>query len=201
MSTYRHSSSNLTGNGEQIRSERIEAQVAQGKGQILIRRSSRKLKYEADDVDRPEIIILHRQPQALEINSLSVMHISLGRIVSQNSINYDDFLSLSEPTIRSEPSLCLGRRGSHCEPGPDAYRKCDTSFNQKEPSPTSQAVQASHAQNAERQDWSDDVDDAEGHPEECEAGGEFSAFEVVRLDHLSADETRRLMLGVTGGTR
>ena len=59
----------------------------------------------------------------------------------------------------------------------------------------------SHAQDAESQNWGDDVDDAEGHPEECEAKRQFGAFEVVRLDHLLADETRRSMLGVTGRTR
>ena len=130
-STYRHSSSDLTGDREQIRSERIEAQVPQSQSQVLIRRSSRKLKYEADDVDRPKIVILHRQPQALEINSLSIMHVSLGRIVSQNSIDHDDFLSLSEPTLRSEPSLCLGRRGSHCGPSPHPYCERDAAFDEK----------------------------------------------------------------------
>jgi hypothetical protein len=169
--TYRYSASDLTGNRKQICSEGIESQVPQSQSQILIWRSSRELEHKADDVDWPEVVVFHRQPQTLEIDSLPVVHVSLRRIVSQDPIDYDYFFSLGEPALRSEPGLCLSRRGSHCKPGPDAYGERDAAFDQEEPSPTGQAVQTSHAQDAESQDGCDDVDDAESHPEQCKSEG------------------------------
>jgi hypothetical protein len=64
---------------------------------------------------RPEIVIGKRLPQTTDRNCLSVMHVTLGRVISQDTVDYNLDFAISEPSLRTEPRLGLDSRSRHEE--------------------------------------------------------------------------------------
>ena len=80
----------------------------------------RDIRYQADRVQRPKIIILQRLPEPLGRDGLAVMHIALGRVISQHAVNDDGDFPIGEPAVRAEPGLGLHGGGGHHEEGRQA---------------------------------------------------------------------------------
>lgn len=77
---------------------------------------------------------------------MSVVHISLGRIVSQHSVDHDTNLTIGEPAVGSEPRFGLhGRRGHHKEAS-NADGEGDDAFDEEQPAPAAPAINATEVQ-------------------------------------------------------
>jgi hypothetical protein len=48
----------------------------------------------------------------------------LGRVITKDLVDYDYLFTLGEPSLWSEPCLCLRGRGWHVETRGDAYSQC-----------------------------------------------------------------------------
>lgn len=51
---------------------------------------------------------------------MSVVHVALGRVIAEDSVDHDLFFVLGEPPVWTPAVLGLGRGGYHGEDGPDA---------------------------------------------------------------------------------
>jgi hypothetical protein len=60
-----------------------------------------------DATYRPHIIVTECLEERLWRDALSVVHVALGRVVAEYSVDHDTNLTIIEPTLRTEP--CLGR--------------------------------------------------------------------------------------------
>jgi hypothetical protein len=64
---------------------------------------------------RPQIIVSTSMPQSSGRNRHSIVHVTFGRIVSQDTIDDDTDFSICEPAVRSEARLGLDSRCRHEE--------------------------------------------------------------------------------------
>lgn len=118
--------------GEKVRIKSAESETAEDKGQIILRRLGWNVVGQADHVQRPEIVVFETLPEAREVHSLPVVHISLGRIVSQETIDEDLLLALREPALfATEPVGRLAWTWGHQSPAQNTDNGCDDAFDQE----------------------------------------------------------------------
>ncbi len=126
--------------GQQIRREGAEAKVPEREGDVGNWRTRRYELDQPNDIDGPEVVVLERFPQALGGDRLPVVHVALGRIISEDSVNHNADLAVREPAIRSEPRLRLYRRSRHKEETSDAHEKGNEALDEEQPAPATPAV-------------------------------------------------------------
>jgi hypothetical protein len=89
---------------------------------------------QANQVKRPQIVIVQASPEAIERDSLAVVHVTLRRIIAKDPVDQDSLLMFVKPSIfAAKPALRLANARWHKEPRRDANTGGDSSFNQKEP--------------------------------------------------------------------
>lgn len=69
--------SSYRGNSQQIRRERVEPSRGQDNGDVLGGRTLGNVCHEAQEVDGPQVVVLHGVPKESGRDCLSVMHIAL----------------------------------------------------------------------------------------------------------------------------
>lgn len=80
------------------------------------------------------MVITQTIPQHSQTETLSIIHIALGRIVAQNAIDHDLFFALVEPAVfAAEAGCCLRWGGREVEPGYYADEAGEHAFEGKEP--------------------------------------------------------------------
>lgn len=161
-------------NHQQIRVERAKPQPPQRQSQIIVHRRLRNIRHQPNRIQRPEIIVLQGLPQPLGRNGLAVMHIALGRIVSQHAVNDNGDFAVREPPVGAKPCLGLHGRGGHHEEGGQADAERDEPFDQEHPLPARPTIDAAHVQEAKGHETGDDGGGREGGPEVGEANGELA---------------------------
>lgn len=139
---------------------------------------------------RPKVIIHNRIPQVPHRKTSPVIHVALRRIVSQNTIDNDANLAISEPSFRSEPRLGLRRRSGHEEERSNTNSHGDETLDQEQPSPPSQAMDAAHVQQAIGHDRRDDHSHVARNPEPAQPQRQLAALVKVAQPQ---DEIRDLM--------
>lgn len=77
----------------------------------------RNVCHEADGVQRPEVIVASCGPETLWCDGLTIVHIALGRVITENAVDDNFNLALSEPTLWPEPSLGLDSGSRHEKEG------------------------------------------------------------------------------------
>ncbi|KAH3668224.1 hypothetical protein OGAPHI_001978 [Ogataea philodendri] len=78
--------------------------------------------------------------------SLSVVHVTLGWIISKNSVNHNLLLSLGEPSFFVPELLGLDRTRNHGEPSNNSDKQSADSLDQEQPRPTRLARNTTHVQ-------------------------------------------------------
>lgn len=179
LETHSDGTYELSGNSQKIGVKSTKSQSPKRQGQVLIGRSSRQLKHQTNDIDRPQIIVRDGFPQELPVNCLPIVHVPFGRVITENPVHHDDLLALVEPAPGAVPGASLGGRRRHHEPRPDAYDQSEQALDEEQPAPALVAMEAAEAEESEGKDGCDHVDDSEGCPEKGEAEGEFGSFKEV----------------------
>lgn len=74
--------------------EGIKAKAFKSQCEILVRWAHGDLEHEAEDVEWPEIVIGHALPEEFGGDGLAVVHVALGWIFTDYSVDHDNFLSV-----------------------------------------------------------------------------------------------------------
>lgn len=87
-----------------------KSELSQDEAEISIRWRRRDICSEADEVSWPEVKIPDRSNEAFEADSLSVVHVSLGWIITEETVDHDLLLGIGKPSILpTSTSLSLAR--------------------------------------------------------------------------------------------
>lgn len=98
---------------------------------------------------------------------------TFARIIPQNAIDHNRKFTIREPTMGTEPGLCLYSWGGHKEKWSDPNKECNDAFEEEEPSPAGKAMISFEMEYTERCKRSCDTTYTQGGPEETKADGEF----------------------------
>ena len=152
-----------------------EAEGAECQSEICLRRTLRDEANEAEEVDRPQVVVFQRIPEPAWCDCLPVVHIALARVVPQYSVDNNSQLAVCEPALGPVPRFCLDSRSRHEEERCHADEECEQTFEQEQPSPASQAIHLVQMKDSEGEERGGDGCHAEGGPEEAETDGQFPA--------------------------
>lgn len=115
-------------------------------------------------------------PEHLQRKGLTIMHVTLARIVPQDTIHHDLLLSLVEPAVLATE---FGRRLRwgwwQVEVRYDTNTACQRAFQREQPSPAFQATNTCHVKDAESHECRDDGGRLIRHPEERQPDRKFVA--------------------------
>lgn len=160
---------------EELHVEGAEAEGAECQSEICLRRTLRDEANEAEEVDRPQVVVFQRIPEPAWCDCLPVVHIALARVVPQYSVDNNSQLAVCEPALGPVPRFCLDSRSRHEEERCHADEECEQTFEQEQPSPASQAIHLVQMKDSEGEERGGDGCHAEGGPEEAETDGQFPA--------------------------
>jgi len=82
---------------------------------------------------RPHIIVTERFEERFRRDAFSVVHVAFVRVVSENTIDNNANLPISEPAFGTEPCLGSNSRRRHEKDGGDANRQGNETFNKEKP--------------------------------------------------------------------
>lgn len=102
---------------------------------VLLHRDGRQPPRQSKKIDRPQVVIAERRPEIGQRKTLTIVHVALAGIVSQDSIDHDLLFALCKPSILpSEPACGLSRRRWEVKVGDDADEAGECSLEGEEPS-------------------------------------------------------------------
>lgn len=150
---------------EQICRERVKTEGSESKCDVRCRWRRRNENDKSNDIQRPKIVIFKCFPQTPWRDSLTIVHVSFGRVVTENAVDDNGNLTIGKPTAWSVPSLGLHRGRRHHEEGDDADNECDEPFDEKEPPLFCPAGNAAEVQKDEGKERGDDTCHRQSRPE------------------------------------
>lgn len=99
LQTYIDTKEELRWDREHVGLEYAEAQVSQDQREIGSGRVRGNVRDKSDQIKRPKVVILEALPQPWKVDSLAVVHIALGWVVSKQTIYQNLLFALSEPAV------------------------------------------------------------------------------------------------------
>ena len=142
-------------NGQEVCYERVESQRPQCQRQIGTHRALRNKCNEPNGIHRPQVKLLDHLPKAAGGDGLAVVHVALAGVIPQHAIHHDGHLSVVEPPLGAEPSLCLHDGRGHIEKRGESDEERYQALDEKQPSPTSPAADTTQTQKCEGQQRGD----------------------------------------------
>lgn len=85
--------------GKEIGGEDVVAHVAESEGEVRTHRTRGDGEENSNSVERPEIVILEGFPKEAERESLAVVHVAFGWVITENTVHHDDFFTGVEPAV------------------------------------------------------------------------------------------------------
>lgn len=87
---------------------------------------------QANNIQWPEIVIFETLPETRKTDGLTIVHVSLGGIITKKPVNHDVFLALTKPAVLATKNAGgLARASGHEEPGGDTDEGGEDSFNEE----------------------------------------------------------------------
>lgn len=81
------------------------------------------------------MVVSQSVPEHLERQALAIVHISFGRVITEDTVDHDLLLSFAEPSLlTAKPARSLGWRGREVEVSDDPDDAGESSFQGEEPS-------------------------------------------------------------------
>lgn len=175
---------------EQVRLEGIETELLEVEGEVRRDRGRGDRPGQAEDVERPHVVVAEGLPQQARREALPVVHAALGRVVTQDAVDHDLLLALGEPSVlAAEVPFRLRRGRGQVKPGEDADDAGQPTLEGEQPPPAGPAGVLTQVQDAVGQERRDDLSADEGAPEEGQADGQFFArVEEAEVEHDVRDE-------------
>lgn len=102
-------------NGEQVDVECAEASRLEDQCNVCSGRCLRYVGEQADNVERPQVVVLDGFPEASWRNGLAIMHVTLAGVVAQHAVDDNGDLAIRKPALGAVPGLGLDSRCGHEE--------------------------------------------------------------------------------------
>jgi len=102
------------------------------------------------------------------------MHVALGRVIAEDTVDNDSYLAVSKPALGAEPRLGLHGGRRHLEEGHHANGEGDEPLDEKQPSPSFPAKETPEVQERVGEDGGNDSSHRQRRPEVAEANGELA---------------------------
>ncbi|KAH3673865.1 hypothetical protein OGATHE_001845 [Ogataea polymorpha] len=166
-------------NREQVDIEGAESRALENQSQVRRDSIDRNVRDQTNEVNRPQVVVHQSGPDHLEGQSLTVVHVALGRVVSEDPIHDDFLLSLGEPSLFVPWLLSLHSTRHHQEPRNNSNGERRKTFHHEKPCPASLARMPTQVEQSVGLESGNNLRQRQTGPEKTQSDGKLAGSEKI----------------------